>query len=576
MPEITKTEKQKSLIVWFAVLSVLYIKSTLVLCSLYSTHQAILACSVYALIPILFLTSFTFMFSPKKGVIYLFCLDFLISVLFMADIVYARAFGHLISFFMLFAKNVTGDLGASTISLIRWTDFLLFLDLPLLFVVAVKSNYQGREKKRICLFWFTAVLSAALMYFQFGQLGNAKLLGNYKFQPLLMSPLGNHMFDFYRFIYERGHALTPAEKEGIRTWLADNRKYQEPGQDYTGLEGLIKGKNIIVIQFESLENIMIGQSYHGQEITPKINRLLGSSIYFSHIIEQVRDGNSSDAELLYNASVYPLHRGSAFLRFGESSYVTLPKLLHARGYVSMAIHGDDRKFWNRDRAFPALGFDNYIAEEQFEDKSKIGMGISDQSLFKQALKEIKKLPTPFNVFIITLTSHMPFTLDKQNQDLTLPQDNMESSYLQSIHYTDKALGEFYDRLQAEGLLENTVLIIYGDHEGIHKYYKTTLPDNNYEIPFIIHIPGMRGFEAAKIGGQIDMMPTVAYLLGVEKEKYASAVMGRNLFGQNSGSAILPTGEVISGTDDAEHLQKAFEVADLCIRGNYFAAPDNSM
>lgn len=576
MNEIMKAGKQKSLNVWFVVSIVLFIKSLMVLFSLSSNLPIILTYSGYALVPVLFIASFAFIFSPRGGVIYLFCLDLFISVLLMVDIVYARAFGHLISLYMIFAKNVMGDLSASTISLIRWTDFLMFIDLPILFLVAVKSKFEERKKGRLYLFYLTAILSAVLIYFQFVHLGDSKMLGNYKFHPFLMSPVGNHMFDLYRFIYEKKHVLTQDEKEVVDTWLEDNKKYQEPGDGYTGFEGLIKGKNIIVIQFESLENMIVGKSYHGQEITPNINRLLGSSIYFSHIIEQVRDGNSSDAELLYNASIYPLNRGSAFLRFGENSYVTLPNLLHERGYVSIAIHGDDRKFWNRDRAFSALGFDNYIAEEQFDDKSRIGMGISDQSLFNQSLKKIKKMHRPFNVFIITLTSHMPFTLDKQNQYLDLPKGNIESSYLQSIHYTDKAFGEFYDQLNAEGLLENAVLIIYGDHEGIHKYYETTLPANNYKVPFIIHIPGMKGFEIDKIGGQIDMMPTVAYLLGIEKEKYASAVMGRNLFGKNSGSAILPTGETISGTDNADHLQKAFEVADLCIRGNYFTLPDKSM
>lgn len=319
---------------------------------------------------------------------------------------------------------------------------------------------------------------------------------------------------------------------------------------------------------------MIGKSYYGQEITPNINKLLNNSIYFSNIVEQVRDGNSSDAELLYNASVLPLKGGSAFLRFGENKYITLPKLLHNKGYVSIAIHGDDKEFWNRDYVFPAFGFDEYIDEQKFDDKSLAGMGISDKSLFNQTIKEIKKLKEPYNIFVITLTSHMPFILDKEDQFLNLPDNDISSQYLQSIHYTDKVFGEFYDQLDSEGLLDNSVLILYGDHEGIHKYYKTTLPVNNYEIPFIIHVPGMEGFEIDKAGGQVDMMPTLAYLMGIEKEKYTSGVMGRNLFGNYSGSGIFPTGEVLKGTDDIDHLEDAIDIADKYIRGNYLKIKSN--
>lgn len=554
---------------WLTVLIILLIKSMMVLFSLFSFNLIILSFSGFAITPILFLISFSFVFSPRGALIYSFCVDFLISILFTADIVYARAYGHLISFYMIFAKDVMGDLSASVISLIKWTDFLMFIDLPIIFILALKSSNKEPVKKRIRLFYITAIISTALICFTFIHLENSKKLGNYKLHPLLMSPIGNHMYDLYRFVYEKGDKLDKDEISEIDSWLKYNTKYQDPEKDYTNLKGLMKGKNIIVIQFESLENIVVGKSYYGQEITPNINRLLDSSIYFSNIVEQVRDGNSSDAELLFNTSVYPMKSGSAFLRFGENAYVTLPKLLHEQGYASAAIHGDDKEFWNRDKVFPAMGFDKYIDEEQFDDKSSGGMGVLDQSLFNQSIKEIKKLKEPYNMFIITLTSHMPFTIGKEIQYLDLPNDDVTSDYLQSIYYTDKVFGEFYNQLKEEELLENSAIILYGDHEGVHKYYETTLPDNNYEIPFIIHFPGMKGFEVDKIGGQIDMMPTVAYLLGIEEEKYASTVMGRYIFGQSSGTAILPTGEVIGETEDKDHLIDAAKIADMCIRGNFF-------
>ncbi|MGB5824029.1 MAG: LTA synthase family protein, partial [Proteocatella sp.] len=485
------------------------------------------------------------------------------------NIVYARAYGHLISFYMIFAKDVMGDLGASAISLIKWTDFLMLIDLPIIFILVLKLKNTYWIKKKNYLFYVTVILSLSLICIQFSQLENSKMLGNYELHPLIMSPIGNHMFDIYRFAYEKGDILDREETETIDSWLEYNLKYQEPEQDYADLEGLIKGKNVIVIQFESLENIMVNKSYYGQEITPNINGLLDSSIYFSNIVEQVRDGNSSDAELLFNTSIFPMNSGSAFLRFGENTYVSLPNLLNDQGYISIAIHGDNKEFWNRDWVFPTLGFNKYIDEDQFDDKNLVGMGISDESLFKQLIKEIKKLQEPYNIFIITLTSHMPFTINKEIQYLDLPNDDVSSDYLQSIHYTDNVLGEFYNQLEHDGLLDNSILILYGDHEGIHKYYETTLSDNNYEVPFIIHVPGMKGFEVDKIGGQIDMMPTVAYLLGIENEKYASVVMGRNLFGKYSGSGILPTGKVIRETDDINHLKSAIKIADMRIRGNYF-------
>lgn len=569
MSKIEKKEKQlKVSKLWVVVLIIIFIKSIVVLFSLYSITPVILIFSFIIPIPILFFISFSFIFSPKVEMVYLFCLDFFISVLFIVDIIYARAYNHLISFYMIFANSIMDDIGASIISLLKWTDFLMFIDLPILLILALNAD-NDKIKKKMNMFFLTIFLSLAVICFQFIHLEKNKMLGNYELRPIFMSPIGYHMFDLYRFAYEKGYTFDKEEIDDIDSWLEYNTKYQEPDRDYADLECMIKGKNIIIIQFESLESIMVDKSYYGQEITPNINELLDSSIYFSNIIEQVRDGNSSDAELLFNTSIFPLKNGSAFLRFSKNIYFALPKLLHEQGYVSIAIHGDNKEFWNRDQVFSAFGFDKYIDEDQFDDKSSVGMGISDQSLFNQSIKEIKNLQEPYSIFIITLTSHMPFALDKEIQYLDLPNEEVSNDYLQSIHYTDKVFGEFYDQLKVERLLDNSVLILYGDHEGVHKYYETTLPDNNYRIPFIIHVPGMKGFKVDKIGGQIDMMPTVAYLLGIENEKYASVVMGRNLFGKYSGSGILSTGEIIGETDDITHLKNAFEIADMYIKGNYY-------
>ncbi|HWQ88796.1 MAG TPA: LTA synthase family protein [Desulfitobacteriaceae bacterium] len=564
----TKSGAKPAHMLLLVLLSIL-IKSVMVLYSLFSARLEILSYSIYAVAPVIFLISFSYLFPRKGQIVYLLGLDLIISGLFIADVVYARAYAHLPSIYMLFAQDNMEDLGASVFSLLRGTDFLLLLDLPFLFFLALKARYQDPVRKRIRVFSLTVVCSAVIIGFQFGQLADSKMFANYKLQPLLMSPLGNHMFDICRFIYEQGDKLDQEEAEQVTKWLGDNQKYQEPEAAYAGLAGLLKNKNIIVVQVESLENILVGKSYYGQEITPHINSLLANSIYFKHIVEQVRDGNSSDAELLFNASLYPVSSGSTFLRFGDNTYLTLPKLLREKGYTSLAIHGDNRKYWNRDRVFRAFGFDEFIAEDQFADKSSVGMGIADEALFSQALAEIKKLREPYNIFIITLTSHMPFTLDENKQYLDLPVTDETSAYLQSIAYTDEAFGKFYEQLAAEGLLDNTALILYGDHEGVHKYYPTPLPANNSEIPFLIHIPGMQGFTVDKNGGQIDMLPTIAFLMGIEANKYSATVMGRNLFGKYPGSALLPTGEVLGANDDAEHLAAALGIADMSIRGDYF-------
>lgn len=570
------SQPHHSFLLWIPIFIILLIKSDAVVASLFALDWKLLIIgTIFAILPMIFLFSFSFLFSAKGQLVYLFALDVILSLIFIADIVYGRAFGHLIGVSMIFAADAVRDIGDSIIALMNWTDFLMLVDLPFILILARKVNPTKGTIKRKMLFVVTAVLSFLAVCYQFNALQDLQMLANYRLKPYLMSPVGNHMADIYHAIDDQTDKLDSSETAEIANWLQENKKLQVPAKEYAQLEGMINGKNVIMIQWESLENILIGRSYYGQEITPNINRLLGSSIYFNNVHTQVRDGNTSDAELLVLASMYPASSGSVFLNFSGNRYIALPQLLREAGYTTIALHGNDGRFWNRSAVYPALGFDQFVTKADFADQTISGMGILDESLFSQTITEIEKrdrTKAPYFLFSITLTSHLPYELDMTRRYLDLPGDNMTNDYLQSICYTDKVFGDFYNTLAQKGLLDNTVLILYGDHEGIHKYADTSLEDNNYKVPFIIHIPGMVGFEVTKIGGQVDMMPTLAFLLGIDLQEYAGSVMGENLLGSASGTVILPSGEILgdSGSDTMKHLLPAQNIADNIIKGNYFA------
>jgi phosphoglycerol transferase MdoB-like AlkP superfamily enzyme len=471
---------------------------------------------------------------------------------------------------MIFSKGILIDMDQSIISLLKATDFLLFVDIPIVLLLAKLCNNKIIIKRKLALFNIEFFAIILIIIMQFKQLEDTKLLGNYRNHPLIMSPIGNHMFDIFRFAYEKGVTLNADDISLINNWLEENSENSTLYNEYKFLHGLAKGKNIIAIQFESLENIVINHYYYNQEITPNINKILNSSIYFNNIYDQVREGNSSDAEFMFNTSIYPISNGSTFLRFGDNKYNSLPYILNSYGYTSVVIHGDDKEFWNRDRVFPALGFNNYIHEDNFSYKKVDGMGIADESLFLQTYDELARLNKPFYAFIITLTSHMPFDISDGLRYLELPNNDYSCNYLQSIHYTDKVFGDFYNKLNESGLLDNSIIVFYGDHEGVHKYYDTYLPENNGLIPFIIHIPGIDGFVMDKIGGQVDMMPTLLYLLGIDENDYNKSLMGRNLFSNAPGSVLLQNGEIVGKVEDEDNLRSAAKIADLIIRGDYFS------
>lgn len=558
---------------------ILYGKSLFLLFTLYEVSVRVVLLSLLSIAPIALVVSFIFLFAGRGRWKYFFLVNVFFSVLFYADMVYFKGLNQLFSVYVLYIKNISFDFGSSASGYFMSYDFVVLLDLPVFLLMLRKSRIYEKEQTlkpqwggallRRTRFAVALTLSGLLMATQVMAVSGVEDMENFENHALLLSPVGNHLVNMASFVAEKVMNLTEGDRAEIKDWFEANAQNLTADETHAEDFGVLKGKNIVVLHFESLENFVLQETADGQEITPNLNRILKESYFFSGVREQVREGTSSDTELMFNTGLYPTQKGSAFMSYAENTYFALPKLLKSQGYATMTLHGDDSKFWNRDVMYPTLGIERYIDESLFEDKRYSGLGILDESLFQQSLLEIGRTKEPFYAYIMTVTSHTPFNLEEEYRYLGLPGDTADAGYLESIHYTDYHFGKFYEELKKKGLLENTAFVIFGDHEGIHKYHETELPENDKKIPFIVHVPGMKGEEIDRIGGQIDMLPTLLYLLGEEESTYGDKVMGTNLFHPGTGSVILASGEIIGDPEDPVHLQQAGILANKILAGDYF-------
>ena len=165
---------------------------------------------------------------------------------------------------------------------------------------------------------------------------------------------------------------------------------------------------------------------------------------------------------------------------------------------------------------------------------------------------------------------MPFQIEDESiKELKLSKELDESylgGYLQLCRYVDTQIGIWLDKMEAAGLLENTVIVVIGDHTGIHKYYEYSLEewydeypwvnaDGYYTVPLIVSSDSLHEkIESDVLAGQIDVMPTLAYLLGIPDEEYMDDVMGRNLLKTNRSYAIFRDGTIYSEGLTEEELE----------------------
>lgn len=324
------------------------------------------------------------------------------------------------------------------------------------------------------------------------------------------------------------------------------------------LFGIGEGKNLIVIQVESFQNFVINADYYGQKITPNLNQLLReNTIYFDNYYQQIGTGNTSDAEFATNNSIHGSLASYTYRLFAQNYFRGLPVLLGERGYDTAVYHAhEDRLFWNRENAYSAIGFDTYVggiggkAKGQYEMTEWMGWGLTDTEFFQQTMPYLKKLKEPFYSFIITISNHHPYQmLEKYNFIDLRPEDkdSIVGNYINSAAYTDYALGQLFDQLKEEGIYENSVIALYGDHLGlakndihIAKSMKRFL-GKNYDfdtalnVPLIITVPGAEEDIRQTVsisGGQMDFLPTIAYLMGIES--LDTIYLGHNLLTIDSG------------------------------------------
>lgn len=603
-------EKFKKIVLnnWLFILMVLILqaKSMLLLSMLRTTNSSSINFStMYFGVPaigahlviITLILSIMFLFKYKGKMWTALIINVIITILFIADIWYYRNNGTFLSIRHLLHPEIFNPIDKNLINF-RPVDLLFVIDFIVFFILFKfdklrKYNDNSRLSLRILKTAIIFSLSALIIFISHYIIDIKGTIPGQSFLRLSwapfqtfsdMSPLGYHGFDLKYFV-GRNKELSDSDINDVQSWI-NNNKEDIPDNEYFGM---LKGKNLIAIQVESLENFVINKKVYGQEITPTLNKLLSGSLYFDNIYEQNNSGTSSDCDLMVNTSIFPIRATSTFPTYPWTKYNSLQNILNNEGYTTISTHAELPGSWNWAEPHKSFGADKLWDINEFNIDEVIGPGLSDESYLKQIANKIKSENQPFYTFIATLTSHGPFEMPEDKKLLNLPKeldDNMLGGYFQSVRYADEAIKLFIEELEKNGQLDNTVLMIYGDHGGVHKFYEEEIKDaplnenwwqeNDKKIPFIIYNKDLKATTISKAGGQVDFLPTISYLLGVERSKFDNTSMGRVLVNTNRNATILNNGDIMGTPKDEneeKHLKDVFKIADDIIEGNYFKVID---
>lgn len=547
-------------------------------------------------------------------------LYFLLTLLLYANVVYYREFTDFLTIRVVLGtlktgSNLTGGLNSSFLALLHPIDPIYWLDfIGLNYLVWSKHSpvaTDGQVKQKRYAF-ATSALGLLILAGNLGiaELNRPQLLTRTFDRNYIVKYLGINFYQGYDTVQTiHNNRIRASADENDLNEVFD---YVEHNQVPTNDEyfGIAEGRNVFNIVLESAQQFAIDMTLEGEngepeEITPFFNSLYHDpqTISFNNYFHQVAQGKSSDAEILSESSYFGFAEGAAMQMIGgTNTFYATPNILKEKGYTSAAFHGNVGSFWNRTDTYPRFGYD-YFFDANYYDLSKgrtAEYGLKDKLFFHDSAQYIEQLPQPFYTKYLTLSNHFPYPLDEANVTIKAPDtgDKTVDSYFETMRYMDQAVQEFINWTKEVGLYENSIFVIYGDHYGISNMRNPKLAEllgvedwNSYNnaqmqrVPMMFHIPGIdKGGIFETYGGQIDYLPTLLHLLGVNTDKYL--FLGQDLLSKDhrdyvvfrNGQVVTPqytiigddvyateTGELLNESLTEEELDKIYAFRDDAVK-----------
>lgn len=578
-------------------------------CIIFKTFPASFGLIILFSIPIaIVLNLITSVFKPKVNKIITYIITIALIIIFGAQIVYYSMYEAIISFFsMMHGGQVTEFMEVIIDVVLRnWYGILLFI-IPLIILIILSKKkvitFEKNSIKQIAI-KITSVLIiqlVALLCVNFintdDMYSNKNLYYNIHVPKVTANRMGlltTMRLDLQRFIFgfeEKLSVQTNAipkeeEKDSYNITYIDFDNLIKNEEDNTIKEmhkyfssqeaskknkytGMFKNKNLIVLVGESFSSLAIRE-----DLTPNLYKLYKEGFQFDNFYTPIFPVSTADGEYITDTSLIPKEGVWSFLRVaGNYMPYSYANVFEKQGYSSNAYHNHTATYYERDKYIETMGYNSYLA---------VGTGLEDRmdtSNWPNSDYEMVKTTVndyinneKFMAYYMTVSGHMNYTkignmMVYRNWDQVkdLPYSNKAKGYLAANIELDKAVGELLSRLEQAGKLEDTVIVISGDHYpygltlGEINELSTFERDDKFEkfrMPFLIWSGSMKGsIKVEKIGSSLDVLPTVLNLFGAEFD--SRLLMGRDILSDSDPIVIFSDRSFITDKGRYNSLTEQF-------------------
>jgi len=364
---------------------------------------------------------------------------------------------------------------------------------------------------------------------------------------------GLYHYTFRNFCVSFGIGLPTLDTLELDAYYRDRAEQISGDNEMTGV---FEGKNLIMIMMESIDTFLLQEEY-----MPNLWALQQESIQFeNHYTPLYLSASTFNTEVMTLTGMIPPTYG-----FNGSSYIrnafplALPQLFRSAGYSANTFHPSNPHIYNRGDIHENLGIEAY---HNWED-----MGMGNYQLDSEMLNSYDQMVSdhPFFTYIITISGHGPYNEemgvigDKHYDEAAAAVEQMgvsiddadnKEQYIRAVSHameTDAFIGELLDRLEEDGHIDDTVLVLYTDHYG--KYFTDTSfvkemkgvgADNEedlYKTPFMIYSKDIEPQVVSKYTSSIDIVPTLVNLFDLDADR--RYYVGDDIFGDAGGMVMFP-------------------------------------
>ncbi len=295
--------------------------------------------------------------------------------------------------------------------------------------------------------------------------------------------------------------------------------------------------NLVIFLQESLGAEFVG-SLGGRPLTPNLDALGKKGMWLTQLYST---GTRTVRGIEATVAGFPPSpsRSVVTLDLAQYNFFTIAELLRRQGFLTEFIYGGARHFDNMAGFFLGNGFEHTITEKDFINPVFHGTwGVSDEDLVRRANQQfVSHGNKPFFALMLSTSNHAPFEYPAGRIELyEQPPDTANNA----MKYADYAIGEFFRLAEKEAYFKNTIFLVVADH-NTRVYGADLVPINKFHIPGMILGPGVQAGSYNKLASQLDLLPTLLNLMGVESR---NPMIGRDLLAMDEkepGHAIMQYG-----------------------------------